>query len=145
MATNWTLTVDCAEPGKLARFWALALGYIERPPPEGFANWEAWFAHHDVPEAERDDGAFLSDPDGVAPSISFLKVPEGKAAKNRVHIDVQAGGGRGVPWEVRWPRAERAAERLVAAGATIVRRYEARGRPDHYWMADPEGNEFCLL
>jgi hypothetical protein len=54
----------------------------------------------------RDDGAALEDPDGVGPRISFLKVPEPKAVKNRVHLDVQVGGGRAEPWEVRWARVQ---------------------------------------
>ncbi|MEU0791334.1 VOC family protein [Amycolatopsis sp. NPDC005961] len=145
MTVRWTLTVDCAEPRVLARFWAVALGYIERPPPAGFARWEDWFSHHGVPESEWDDGAYLSDPEGVLPNLSFLKVPEGKTVKNRLHLDIQAGGGREVPWDTRWERVVEAVARLTAAGATVVREYELDGRPDHFLMADPEGNEFCVL
>jgi predicted enzyme related to lactoylglutathione lyase len=66
--------------------------------------------------------------------------------KNRVHLDVQVGGGRDVtPWEERWPRVVEAVERLTAAGATVIREDVVSGRPDHLVMADPEGNEFCLL
>lgn len=98
------------------------------------------------PEEERDDGAVLSDPAGVAPGLSFLKVPEPKAVKNRLHLDVQVGGGRDhPPLEVRWPRVMEAVERLTAAGATVIRADEENGRPDHMVMADSEGNEFCLL
>ena len=129
----------------LARFWAVALGYIERPPPPGFASWEAWFEHHAVPEDEWDDGAYLTDPEGVLPSLSFLKVPEGKVVKNRVHLDVQAGGGRDVRWETRWERVVEAVARLTAAGATVIGKHELDGRPDHFVMADPEGKEFCVL
>jgi hypothetical protein len=145
MTTRWSLTVDCAGPARLAAFWALALGYTERPAPAAFGSWEEWFAHHDVPEEEWDDGAYLSDPEGTGPAMSFIKVPEPKVAKNRLHLDVQAGGGRDTPWEVRWPRVTEAVERLPAAGATVVGEYELGGRPDHVLMADPEGNEFCLL
>jgi hypothetical protein len=145
VTVRWSLTVDCAEPRVLARFWAVTLGYIERPPPAGFASWEAWFADFGVPEAEWDDGAYLIDPEGVLPSLSFLKVPEGKVVKNRVHLDVQAGGGREVAWETRWERVVEAVARLTAAGATVLHEYEAGGRPDHVLMADPEGNEFCVL
>ncbi|QIQ04349.1 VOC family protein [Streptomyces liangshanensis] len=145
MSTKWTVTVDCAQPGELARFWALALGYVERPAPAGFASWEEWFAQHDVPEEEWDDGAYLSDPDGVGPSISFLRVPEAKVAKNRLHLDLQIGGGRETPWEIRWPRVTAARDRLTAAGAMVIREDELQGRPDHFVMADPEGNEFCLV
>jgi hypothetical protein len=129
----------------LAAFWAVALGYVEPPAPTGFANWEAWLAHHCVPEEEWDDGAYLHDPDGIGPRLSFMKVPEQKVAKNRLHLDVQAGGGRETPWDVRWPLVVTAVERLVAAGATVVREYDMDGRPDHVMMTDPEGNEFCVL
>jgi hypothetical protein len=139
------LTIDCARPAELAKFWALALGYVEKPPPAGFGSWEEWFAHYDVPEEEWDDGASLSDPDGMAPALSFLRVPESKVVKNRLHLDVHVGGGRDTPWEVRWPRVVVAVERLTAAGATVIREHELQGRPDHVVMADPEGNEFCLV
>ncbi|WP_406420412.1 VOC family protein [Streptomyces sp. NBC_00873] len=145
MPTRWTVTLDCAQPTRLAEFWALALGYVPKPPPAGFGSWEEWFAHHGVPEEEWDDGAYLCDPDGVGPTLSFLKVPEPKVAKNRVHLDVQAGGGRDTPWEERWPRVVDAVERLTSAGATVVREHDMDGRPDHVEMADPEGNEFCVL
>lgn len=145
MSTKWSLTIDCAHPARLAEFWALALGYVEKPPPAGFTTWEAWFAHHGVPEAEWDDGAYLADPDGVGPSLSFLKVPESKAVKNRLHLDIQVGGGRDIPWETRWPRVVAAVERLTAAGASVIREEELGGGPDHVIMADPEGHEFCLV
>ncbi|MFG2533604.1 VOC family protein [Streptomyces sp. NPDC048511] len=145
MSTRWSLTIDCARPKALAAFWALALGYVEKPPPAGFGSWEEWFVHHDVPEEEWDDGAYLADPDGAGPALSFLKVPEPKTAKNRMHLDVQAGGGREIPWEVRWPRVTGAVERLTAAGGTVIQVHELHGRPDHVVMADPEGHEFCVL
>ena len=66
-------------------------------------------------------------------------------AKNRIHLDIQAGGGRGVPWAVRAPRVRAAVERLVAAGATVQREDFVDGRLDHVVMADPEGNEFCVV
>jgi Glyoxalase-like domain len=146
MGTKWTVTFDCAQPGVLAKFWAEALGYVEPVAPEGFDSWENWLRHHGVPEDEWDDGAYLADPDGDGPSLSFLRVPEPKVAKNRVHLDVHVGGGRDhTPWEVRWPRVVAAVERLTAAGATVIAEYDDQGRPDHVVMADPEGNEFCVL
>ncbi|MFC4945318.1 VOC family protein [Pseudonocardia sp. GCM10023141] len=144
MSTRWGLTIDCAHPGALAEFWALALGYVPAPVPAGFASWEEWLAHHEVPAAEWDDSAALADPDGAGPSLSFLKVPEGKVAKNRVHIDVKAGG-RELPHAQRWPLVLAAVERLTAAGAVVVQVYSIGGRPDHVQLADPEGNEFCVV
>jgi hypothetical protein len=145
VATKWTLTFDCARPGVMAAFWGTALGYVEAPPPAGFVSWEDWFTRLGVPEDEWDDGAALSDPDGIAPNISFLKVPEGKVAKNRIHLDVQVGGGRAEPWEIRWARVTEAVERLTAAGATVIQEVGQDGTPDHVVMADPEGNEFCVV
>ena len=139
------MTFDCAAPEVLAAFWCLALGYVEASPPEGFASWPEWFAHYGVPPEEWEDGAYIEDPDRVRPGISFLKVPEPKVAKNRVHFDVQAGGGRDVPCEVRWPRVTQAVARLAAAGAAVIREDAQDGIPDHVVMADPEGNEFCVL
>jgi hypothetical protein len=145
MATRWTLTIDCASPQRLAVFWAEALGYVEKPPPEGYATWEDWLEAFGVPEDEWDDGAALTDPEGLGPSVSFLRVPESKVVKNRVHLDLQVGGGRGEPLDVRWPKVVATVERLTAAGATVIREYEQNGQPDHVLMADPEGNEFCVL
>lgn len=94
-----------------------------------------------VPPEEWDDGAYIEDPAGIGPAISFLKVPEPKVAKNRVHLDVQAGGDREQPWQIRWPLVREAVERLTAAGATVIREEMQDGTPDHIVMADPEGNE----
>ena len=121
MATHWTLGGDARDPHALARFWGLALGYVAEPG-------------YDEP-----DGASIVDPDGRGPAISFLRVPEGKTAKNRLHIDIRVAG------EPPWDQAERArlirakAAELVAAGATIVGDID-----DHTVMLDPEGNEFCV-
>ena len=145
MSTRWSLTFDCARPAELAKFWCLALGYINAAPPAGFESWEAWFVHFDVPEEEWGDGAYIEDPDGARPSISFLKVPESKVAKNRVHLDVSVGGGRQEPPDVRWPRVTAMVAELTQAGASVLYVDEPDGKPDHVVMADPEGNEFCVL
>ncbi|MEU6204366.1 VOC family protein [Micromonospora musae] len=144
-AARWTMTFDSADPPTLAAFWKTALGYVDAEPPAGFADWPAFFRHHGVPADEWGDVAYLADPMGAGPRISFLKVPEPKVAKNRIHLDLQAGGGRGVPWEMRAPRVRAAVERLVAAGARVLREDEVDGRLDHVVLADPEGNEFCVV
>jgi Glyoxalase-like domain len=145
MSTAWTITFDCADPAALAAFWRQALGYVDCTPPAGSATWEEWLAGVGVPPEEWGDGAYIEDPKGLGPGISFLKVPEAKTAKNRVHLDVQAGGGRDEPQEVRWARVQEAVARLTRAGATVVREDWQDGVPDHFVMADPEGNEFCVV
>ncbi len=145
MSTAWTITFDCAGPAELAAFWCQALGYVEAAPPAGFATREEWLATVGVPPEEWGDGSYIEDPAGLRPAISFLKVPEAKTAKNRVHLDVQAGGGRGEPQEVRWARVQAAVARLTGAGASVVREDWQDGVPDHFVMTDPESNEFCVV
>jgi hypothetical protein len=116
MTTKWTLTIDCTRPAVLAAFWSVALGYIEASPPEGFGSWQEWLTHVGVPEDEWDDGAYLEDPDGVCPTISFLKVPESKLVKNRVHLDVHVGGAainRGTPDGPAYSKRSRDSPRRV--------------------------------
>jgi catechol 2,3-dioxygenase-like lactoylglutathione lyase family enzyme len=148
MTVPWTITFDCHDAAAMARFWSTALGYVDAPPPQGWDSWEDWLRHFNVPEDEWGDGAALCDPDGLLPRIGFLKVPEGKVAKNRLHIDVQVGGGRHLPHEERWSRIAAKVEELTAAGGTVLAQVAAEddpGRPDHVVMADPEGNELCVV
>ena len=146
MTVAWTVTVDCASPATLAAFWASALGYAAAAPPVGFATWEAWLRRNGVPEDEWGAGAVLSDPDGVLPSLSFQQVPERKTGKNRLHLDLQVGGGRHLPWEQRWSRVEGEVQRLTGLGARVLEVVPGGdGRGDHVLLADPEGNEFCVL
>ena len=73
----------------------------------------------------------------------FQRVPEGKTAKNRVHLDVRAAPG--LDGEGRLTALEAECERLVGLGATRVERHEATPMSGgHIVMQDPEGNEFCL-
>lgn len=131
MARLADLVVDCRHPASLARFWAGALdGYAVAPYDEAeLARLRANGIHH--PE---DDPTVLVEPSGGtpplpgAPRIFFQLVPEPKVVKNRLHLDLRAED----------PAAECA--RLVAAGATVTARHAG-----HTVLADPEGNEFCLL
>ena len=118
-ATGLALTFDCEDAHLLATFWAEALGYEPAPPPTGWTTWESWFDDQGVPEDERGDGASIVDPTGVRPRIGFIKVPEPKTAKNRLHLDLQVAGGRHVPQETRLARIAANVETLVAAGATV--------------------------
>jgi hypothetical protein len=145
MHTSWGLTIDCAEPATLAAFWAEALGYEEAEPPDGYESWKAWFKDTGVPKKEWEDAAYLADPAGQGPTLSFLKVPEAKSIKNRVHLDLKVGGGRHQSAKKRRSRIDKAVERLTAAGAAVQREVEQDGTLDHVIMTDPEGNEFCVV
>ncbi len=144
MTVAWGITVDCTDAVRLAAFWREALGYVDAPVPEGFASREEWLIRWQVPPEEWNDGAALVDPRGAGPAISFLKVPEPKVVKNRLHLDIKAGG-RDNPQEERWPRVTATVQRLIAAGATVVQEVTVDGTPSHVVMTDPEGNEFCVV
>jgi Glyoxalase-like domain len=138
------LTFDCADPKRVGTFWQKVLGYVEKPPPEGYGSREAYDADHGVSAEEAAAGYGIVDPDGTGPPIFFQKVPEPKVVKNRLHIDIRVGGERGTPFEERRRRIEASVEPLIAAGASFQRRSDD---PDDYFivMQDPEGNEFCLV
>ncbi len=138
---QFQVTFDCAEPERVARFWCEVLGYVVPPPPEGFASW------HDFDRAlppERQGSAFACvDPAGIGPRLFFQRVPEGKAAKNRLHLDVRVGTGLVGAERVAALEAECA--RLIAVGAARVRLLLADGVDESCLvMHDVEGNEFCL-
>ncbi len=131
------LTLDCADPGLLARFWKVAGGYIDEPPPPPFQTREEWLTQFD----DADDGmraAWLHDPTDVAPRLCLPQVPEPKRAKNRLHMDLRASG-EGTP-EQKWDRVCKEAARLKAAGAEKLGEFVGH----HVVLADPEGNEFCV-
>ena len=143
--TTWQLTVDCADVSLLAAFWAAALGYRAAPPPVGYADWDSWEAAYGVPVEERGGGATIEHAAGKGPRLCFLRVPERKVTKNRLHLDLQVGGGRHTPWPQRWSRVVEEVLRLERLGASSLVTVELAGQPDHVVMADPEGNEFCVV
>jgi predicted enzyme related to lactoylglutathione lyase len=112
-ASLCNITIDCADPPAVAGFWSAVL---DRPVDPGGSQWMCSIG--------------LKDPDAI-PSWLFLKVPEPKTAKNRMHVDLVTDD------------REKEVERLVDLGARRV------GDKDEYglvWtiLTDPEGNEFCV-
>jgi catechol 2,3-dioxygenase-like lactoylglutathione lyase family enzyme len=138
------VTFDCADPAALATFWAEVLGYQVQAPPPGFDTWDAALESMGVPREHRNDASALVDPEGSGPRIFFQRVPEGKDAKNRVHLDVRAAPE--LTGEQRMVALEAVCARLVAVGATRIGRHEPEPplTAGHIVLADPEGNEFCL-
>ncbi len=113
-ATLTEILIDCSDAERLAAFWCDVLG------------WKV---------IDRDEGDVEIGAPGPRGGVTILfqPVPEAKAIKNRIHLDVKADDG------------DQAAEveRLIALGA---RRVDV-GQGDVSWvvLADPEGNEFCVL
>src|SRR4051812_49432210 len=104
-----SVTVDCGDALRVARFWAAALG-------------------SEVDEESTADRAYVESPGWGGPTMWFVRVPEPKTAKNRMHFDLRASGS--VADEVA---------RLTALGATVQRPGDTLTV-----MLDPEGNEFCV-
>ena len=146
MPVRFQLVIDCADPDRLARFWAAALGYELAPVPAGFATWNDFYRDLGVSEEELVDGADrISDPDGHGPSIWFHLVPEAKVVKNRLHLDIHASGEWTDPAETRRERVDAEAARLAALGATITGALsEDLSDPYAVGMRDPEDNEFDI-
>lgn len=143
MTYDVQITFDCSDPAALADFWAAALGYRTESPPAGFATWEAALTAWGVPEDQWNTRAAVVDPDGKRPRVFFQRVPEGKTAKNRVHLDIRAAVG--LSGDARMDALAAEADRLVALGATAGARFEPDGMEAGFiQMFDPEGNEFCL-
>ena len=111
--------VDATDPSALAAFWQEVLG---------------WRLTHEEPDEVVLEPPEGSAEDGVAPDLLFLRVPEAKGVKNRIHIDLRP--------------EDQAAEvaRIEALGATRVEVGQSSD-PSATWvvLADPEGNEFCVL
>jgi len=141
MAVGFQVTFDAHDPRALGEFWAQVLGYRSQDPPEGFASWEAFLEQIGVPPAERDSAWAVVDPEGVGPRLFFQRVPEGKTAKNRMHLDVNVAAAVEASERPELIRAR--ARELVELGA---RQVEEREKMGEFWvvMTDPEGNEFCL-
>lgn len=113
MAAAIGLVLDCAEPNRLAEFWSAALGYVTL--------------------GEAGSYVLLVDETGINPKLLLQRVPEAKAGKNRMHLDIET------------PAVDDEVQRLEALGA---RRVDLDAHSEHgsRWvvMADPEGNEFCV-
>jgi predicted enzyme related to lactoylglutathione lyase len=116
-STLRNVTVDCTNALALARFWAEALG---------------WNVYHD------DDPEVLISPQfpraGDAPTMLFIPVPEPRTVKNRVHVDLEPSDRT----------RDEEVERLVGLGATLVEDHRTEDGPGWVWLADPEGNDFCV-
>src|SRR3954466_13904629 len=135
------ITFDCAEPERLARFWCEVLGYVVPPPPEGYATRDDF---DPALPPERQGSSFACvDPSGVGPRLFFQRVPEGKAVKNRVHLDVRVGTG--LTGDERVSALEAEAARLQPLGARRLWLLPADEENESCLvMQDVEGNEFCL-
>jgi hypothetical protein len=123
MTSKFTeLAIDCANPKGLALFWCSVLDYEIQDEDDGIVGIGPRMA----PEGTNHLGP-------VPPTLIFARVPEGKTVKNRVHLDLNPSD-REQDEEVR---------RLLDLGA----RHADVGQGDVSWvvLADPEGNEFCVL
>ena len=125
MARLADVVFDCGHPASLARFWAAAVDGYEVAPYDDEEIARLQSLGYSGPED--DPGVIVERADGVLPRLYFQLVPEGKVAKNRLHLDL------------RTDDLESEVARLLALGATVLASSEG-----HRVLADPEGNEFCV-
>ncbi|HEV7650337.1 MAG TPA: VOC family protein [Actinophytocola sp.] len=109
------LAIDCRDTAVLTDFWCATLGY------EVVRRW-----------TDSRGTEYVELGSGDEPIVLLQPVHEPKSGKNRLHLDIAARSGT----------RDSEVERLVGLGATVV-----SAEPDYHWvvMADPEGNEFCVL
>lgn len=116
-STLLNVTFDCHDPEVVAAFWSAVTGYVtEEVDSPGNKYW------------------LVSSPEGRLPRLVFVRVPEPKVVKNRVHLDV-------LPVE-RDRDAE--VERLLTLGASLVDDRRLKQPGGWVVLSDPEGNEFCV-
>jgi hypothetical protein len=143
--TFWQLTIDANDPEALARFWAKALDY-QPVPPEGPETWHALYRQRLGDRTGFDNRLF--DPAGLRPPLFFQRVPEAKAGKNRLHLDLYpTGRDSSLPWQRRVELVEGKVSELVELGGGVVSRFSEDDPDDPEYfvvMRDPEGNEFCV-
>ncbi|NUW32272.1 VOC family protein [Nonomuraea sp. SMC257] len=110
------VTIDAADPYELASWWSNATG----------------LPLHEENEPGDDEVMLRTKQD---PFLLFIRVPEGKTVKNRVHLDVNGTEGRTRDEEV---------ERLLGLGATVFEDHRKADGTGWVTLHDPEGNEFCV-
>ena len=114
-----SITFDCADPYRMSLFWARLTGFVEPP---------------DDRNGPGRDEACLRDPSGRHPNLLFLRVPEGKTVKNRVHLDLrplETNRNETVVW-------------ALAHGARMIEDHRTEDGRGWVVLSDPEGNEFCI-
>ncbi|KOU40743.1 glyoxalase [Streptomyces sp. WM4235] len=109
------VAIDCVNAYELARFWS---GVTGRP------------IHPDVGPGDRETQVLLAE----GPALYFNQVPEAKTVKNRIHLCLRPETSR-----------EQEVDRLLSLGATFVADHRNPDGSGWAVLADPEGNEFCVL
>ena len=114
-------TIDCHDAYVLSEWWKQLLGYTDLP---------------EDPNEPGHEECMILDP-GTGHQVLFIEVPDEKSGKNRMHFDMRPRSGT---------QAEEV-ERLLGAGAALVADHRGIYGPGSGWvtLADPEGNEFCIL
>ena len=114
------IVIDCSDLDGAARFWGSVLGYEASPPGDGSAGGERYRG--------------LQPENGVGIDVLLQRVPDVKSQKNRLHLDL------------RTPDLDTEVSRVLALGATLLTS-EPIAEDDWLWhiLADPDGNEFCVL
>ena len=113
-------TIDCRDAFALSTWWKQVLGYQDVPG--------------DPNEPGHEECMIVSTDGG--PPLLFIEVPEPRSGKNRIHLDLRPAPGT---------TREQELDRLLGLGATVVKDLRRPDGGGWVWLADPEGNDFCIL
>ncbi len=114
-------TIDCANAYQLSEWWKPVLGYVDLDGD---------------PNQPGHEECLVRDPE-TGHSLLFIEVPDTKVGKNRLHFDLRPRAGT----------RDEELQRLLGHGASVVADHRGKYGPGTAWvvLADPEGNEFCIL
>jgi len=115
-----TVTIDCHNAYDLSQWWSKVLGYAEPPDDRNEPGHEE---------------CLIVDPEGAGPALLFIEVPDDKVIKNRLHLDISS----------RQYTRDAEAGWLTGNGATLVADHRTTDGAGWLTLADPEGNEFCIV
>jgi hypothetical protein len=140
MAVLGNIVFYADDPVALSHFWAEVFGY---PPATFEGELKQMLLDSGLTEDDLRSRGLAEDPEKRGPRLFFHHADAPKSVRNRVHLDINAVEGRRATED----ELDAEKDRLVALGATVVRRVEQTWGPwpeRYYQLRDPEGNEFCL-
>ncbi len=135
MSTPFQITVDCADADRMADFWSQALDYQHLAAPAGFDSWGSFADAYGIERPAPGSIRVIVDPAGAGPTIKFIRAELSPSAVAGFNFELRPGDEEAKEAKIT---------QLRAIGGRLVDRHRS---PNGWWavVADPEGNEFCVI